>query len=230
MIDVAISSCARIDILSEAVNTFLKYVKTKDKLRLIICEDRVDDVVRQRSGRNWIEDNADLFNKIIYSNRKLTYVYCFSEVLKYVESPYFFRLEDDVIFHEEIDIDKIIEFMSENSETVSQLIFRRKKHNLIKPQEVVNDTGREINLVDSYSIATGIFNLELTKKIVGLSGTEECHESSVLAPAMRKLGLKSGVISGVSTVNALDCVGDILGYKKGSWKKVTNSNESLIMG
>lgn len=219
MIDVAISSCARVDILEQAIKTFLKYAKSKDGFRLVICEDMVDDPVRQGVGKEWIDKHSDLFDEIIYSNKKLTYVYCFSEILKYIKSPYFFRLEDDVVFHEEINVDDIIDFMSENNNTISQLIFRRKKHILLKPYKISNKTGRKINLVDSYSIATGIFNLELTKSIVDLSGTGQCHESTVLAPSMRKLNLRSGVIDGISTTHALDCVGDLLGYKKGSWKK-----------
>lgn len=217
-IDVAISSCARIDILDQAVNTFLMHVRSKKKFRLIICEDKVDNVARQRAGKGWIDKHINLFDEVIYASKKLTYVYCFSEILKYVKSPYFFRLEDDIVFHEDIDVDKIIEFMIENNNVVSQVIFRRKKHNLLKPKEIVNNTGRKIQLVDSYSIATGIFNLEWTKKIVGLSGTGQCHEALVLAPAMCSFGVKSSVIYGKNTPNALDCVGDSLGYKKGSWK------------
>lgn len=219
-IDVAISSCARIDILDRAINTFLTHVKSKEGFRLVICEDKVDNIDRQKSGKKWIEDHINLFDKVIYSNKKLTYVYCFSEILKYIKSPYFFRLEDDVVFHENIDVDSIIEFMIENEDVVSQVIFRRKKHDISNPIDINNNTGRRIQLLDSYSIATGIFNLEWTRKIVGFSGTDECHESIVLAPAMSKLGGKSSVLCGKSTAYALDCVGDSLGYKKGNWKNI----------
>lgn len=219
MIDVAISSCGRVDILDTAIHTFLKHVKSKEGFRLVICEDKVDDAVRQLKGRAWIENHINLFDKIIYSTKKLTYVYCFSEVLKYISSPYFFRLEDDVVFHEDIDVDSIIEFMEKNKNILSQVIFRRKKHKPLNPKDILNNTGRKIQLVDSYSIATGIFNLDWTNKIVGLSGTGQCHEAGVLAPAMHKLYGKSSIIYGDSTIHALDCVGDSLGYMKGSWKK-----------
>ena len=220
MIDVAISSCARVDILDRAINTFLKYVKSKNGFRLIICEDKVDDANRQKIGKKWIDDHIHLFDKVVYSDKKLTYIYCFSEILKYIKSTYFFRLEDDVVFHEDIDIDKIIEFMIENKHTLSQVIFKRKNHDLLNPIDVVNDTTRYIQLIDSYSIATGVFNLEWTRKIVGLSGTEQCHEAGVLMPSMHALGGKSSVIYGKSTTHALDCIGDSLGYKKGSWKNI----------
>lgn len=218
VIDVAISSCARIDILEKAIKTFLKYVKCKDGFRLIICEDKVDDAKRQKFGRKWIEDHKSLFDKIIFSDKKLTYVYCFSEILNYIESPYFFRLEDDVVFHENIDVDKIIEFMIENKDILSQTIFRRKKHDPPNPIDVNNNTGRRIQLVDSYSIATGVFNIEWTRKIIGMSGTNQCHEAGILTPAMLKLSAKSSVVYGKSTTHALDCIGDLLGYMKGAWK------------
>lgn len=219
MIDVAISSCARPDILENAVKTFLKYVKSKEGFRLVICEDRVDDPKRQEIGRNWIESNRELFDEIMYADKKLTYVYCFSEILKHINSSYFFRLEDDVVFHEDIDVDKIIEFMIENDNMLSQVMFRRKKHNPPNPVDIGNNTGRRIQTVTSYSIATGVFNLEWTNKIVGLSGTDQCHEAGVLMPSMHSLGAKSSIIYGNSTIHALDCVGDSLGYKKGAWKK-----------
>lgn len=216
--DVLISSCARIDILEQAINTFLMYVKYKYGFRFVICEDKVDDNIRQKVGKKWIEDHKHLFDEIIYSNKKLTYVYCFSEILKYAISPYFFRLEDDVVFYEDIEVDTLIEFMVENKNMLAQIIFVREKHNLINPVEVDNKTERKIQLVDFYSIATGVFNLELTKKIVGLSGTNQCHESGILTPAMKKLGMKSSVVYGINNVYALYNIGDSLGYKKGVWK------------
>lgn len=217
-IDVAISSCARVDILDRAVSTFLDHAKSKDGFRLIICEDKVDDPNRQDAGRDWIINNANLFDEIVFSDNKLTYVYCFSEILKYIKSPYFFRLEDDVVFHEDIDVDKIIEFMDENK-NVAETIFMRKKHNLSNPTNIDNNTGRSMQLVGFYSIATGVFNTKWTNDIISLSGTGQCHEGSVLTPAMHKLGANSSVIYGKNTTHVVDCVGDSLGYKKGSWKK-----------
>jgi len=217
-IDVAISSCARIDILENAINTFFEHVKSKEGFRLVICEDKVDDAKRQAIGKEWIEEHADFFDTIIFSEKKLTYVYCFSEILKYIKSDYFFRLEDDVVFYEKIDVDSIIEFMEENKSMISQAIFKRKLHKLRSPITITNNTGRKIETVNFYSIATGVFNLDWTKKIVGLSGTEECHESKVLTPSMRKLKAVSSIVYGKSMHYALDCVGDQMGYKKGAWK------------
>lgn len=217
-IDVAISSCARVDILEKAIETFLEYVVSKDGFRLIICEDKVNDQERQVCGKNWIEEHRDLFSKIIYSEKKLTYVYCFSEIVKYLRTPYFFRLEDDVIFDEVIDVDELINFMKSYKD-LAQIIFRRETHNLTNLEEINNRLERNIQSNPFYSIATGVFNLDWTHKILEQTEKGECHEAGVLTPIMKKLKAKSFVINGKEKIAALKCIGDDLGYKKGSWKK-----------
>jgi len=219
MIDVAISSCARVDILEKAVYTFLKHVKSDQGFRLVICEDKVDGPARQEEGRLWIVDNTHLFDTVVWAEKKLTYVYCFSEILKYIKSPYFFRLEDDVVFEEDIYVDEIIEFMKENSADLSQVIFRRKTGcNVSELQEIHNKLSRKTLLIPRYSIGTGVFNLEWTRKIVSHSGTDQCHETGVLTPSMKVLGATSSIMFGEKQEHALDCVGDSLGFMKGSYK------------
>ena len=216
MIDVAISSCARPKILSKSVYSFLDKVKSKEKLRLIICEDKMDDPERIRIGREWIESNKDLFDEIIYSEKRLTYVFCFTEILKYVKSDYFFRLEDDVVFDQDIDIDDIIDFMK-TKEKLSQLIFKRSLHNIVNPRKIDSGFNRKIVHQDFCSIATGVYNTKLIRDIVNYSGTGECHESSVLTPSMKKLDLQSGVVFGVNRDEAINYLGDDPNLKKGAY-------------
>jgi hypothetical protein len=217
MIDVAISSCARTDILEMAISSFRKHIISKEKFRLIICEDIVDDKERQSNGKEWIEKHSDWFDTIIFSDKKLTYVYCFSEILRYIESTYFFRLEDDVEFFEDIEIDLIVDYLNQNK-NISQAIFRRDVHNLNNSKMTGSIGKRDLFEVNLYSIATGIFNTNWTRKIVGLSGTKECHECKVLTPSMNTLGAKSVVIGGVKDRHALIECGNKKGYKKGKWK------------
>ena len=111
IIDIALSSCARAELLEKSIQSFSENVVTKHKLRWIIVEDKVDDPKRQEAGRKWILDNFYRFDEIIYSEKKLTYVYCFGEVLKHVTSDYFIRWEDDFEFQRLIDIDQMIEVL-----------------------------------------------------------------------------------------------------------------------
>lgn len=217
MIDVAISSCARIDVLEEAIGTFQRYAICRDGFRLIICEDKVEDEDRQAHGKKWIEDHSELFNTIVFSNKRLTYVYCFTEILSHIRSPYFFRLEDDVSFFEEIDVDNIVEYLS-NNPFVSQTIFRRDVHNL-KCESAIGKIGRRDIIRSSlYSIATGVFNTDWARKIVGHSGTGQCHESGVLTPSMNSLGAQTVIVGGISKKHALVECGNKKGYTKGKWK------------
>lgn len=217
MIDIALSSCGRIDVLEKSITSCLKHLKSKEEMGIIICEDKVDNKNRQENGKKWIEDHSNLFKKIVYSEKKLTYVFCFSEILKHVESDFFVRLEDDVEFDQDIDVDSIICFMK-TEPNLAELIFKREVHPMVRTKDVKNNTGRRIVYTDFFSVATGIYNTDLTRKIVALSGTEECHESSVLTPSMKKLGLSGGTIYGLNRDNALRYIGDNLGYVKGSWK------------
>lgn len=220
-IDVLISSCARPDILDACIKSFIKHAKSKLGFRLVICEDLVSDPERQKLGAKWISNHKFFFDKIIFSKTKLTYVFCFSEILKYAKSKYFIRLEDDVEFFEEIDCDKIIDCLKRN-ENICQFIFRRQNMKL-HPQwscSNISDCGtRKLYSSDFCSIASGVYNTKLIRQIVDYSGTNKCHESKVLTPSMKALNFKGGVIEGLNSKEAIQYVGDNLGYKKGSWKR-----------
>ena len=107
-IDVAISSCARPDVLEPSVQSFLKHIVSEHDFRLVLVEDQVEDAKRQAIGHAWLEANKHLFDQLVYANKRLTYVYCFSEIMHYLSSPVFFRLEDDVLFTESLHIDPLI--------------------------------------------------------------------------------------------------------------------------
>ena len=184
MMDVLLSSCARVDILERAVFSFLNHVKSEDGFRIVVCEDMVEDKGRQDIGREWLEDNSSLFDEVVYADRRLTYVYCFSEILERAQSEYFFRLEDDVEFDQDINVDEIVDFMK-TQDHLAQLIFKRKVHPMTNPVPV-SGIERKVVLNDFFSIATGVFSTEYTKRIVDYSGTGQCHETGVLTPAMRE--------------------------------------------
>lgn len=220
-IDVLISSCARPDVLDACVKSFIKHAKSEFGFRLVICEDLVSNSDRQELGAQWIENHKSLFDKIIFSKTQLTYVFCFSEILKYAESEYFIRLEDDVEFFEELNCDKIIDCLKQN-ENICQFMFRRQNMKLHTEWSCrhIGDCGtRKLYSSNFCSIASGVYNTQLIRQIVDYSGTNECHESGVLTPSMKALNFKGGVIEGSNSEGAIKYVGDNLGYKKGSWKQ-----------
>ena len=69
VIDVGLSSCARVELLQDSILSFLSNVITRHTLRWIIVEDKVDDQKRQEAGRKWIIDNFHYFDKVVYSER-----------------------------------------------------------------------------------------------------------------------------------------------------------------
>jgi len=239
IIDVALSSCARAELLEKSIQSFFMNVETKHKLRWIIVEDKVDDKRRQEAGRKWILDNFYRFDKIIYSEKKLTYVYCFGEVLKYVTSDYFIRWEDDFEFQRLINIDPIIdtlmyhdkEKVDNNISPIANISFKRNYCDVTDfTQRLVSNSKEYVNeytapscmfdLIESplFSIGPGIFNTKLTREIVDLSGTGECHEFGVLTPSMDRLGYKSFIWGSKEEPFLLDHVGKKLGFKKGEYK------------
>ena len=218
-IDVAISSCARPDVLEPSVQSFLKHIVSEHDFRLVLVEDQVEDAKRQAIGHAWLEANKHLFDQLVYASKRLTYVYCFSEIMHYLSSPVFFRLEDDVLFTESLHIDPLIAHL-ESQPALAQLVFARNKHNVVPPKGSVPShvNGHELLPNDFYSIATGLFKLDWTQRIVNHSGTGQCHESGVLTPAMRTLGAQSAVVLGTQNRQCYRHVGDDLGYVKGSWQ------------
>lgn len=219
IIDIALSSCARVELLQNSVLSFIDSVVSEHTFRWVIVEDKVDDPDRQKEGKKWIQENKDFFDEIIFSERKLTYVFCFGEVLKYVNSKIFIRWEDDFEFQRDFDIDPMIETVQKHHKdyepvNMANISFKRNYCDTSEYKQVGN------NLLESplFSIGPGVFNTKLTRDIVNLSGTGECHEFGVLTPSMNKLGYKSYIWGGKDEPFLLDHVGKKMGYNKGDYK------------
>lgn len=204
VIDVGVSSCARPKLLEVALRSFHANIRTNHELRVIILEDVVDDQSRQREGEKWFLNNYMLFDDLRYSFRKLTYVYCYRDLLAHIVSPVFFRLEDDVKFNGPFDIDTWINCLLYSND-ICQIVMRRDNH--IKPSG------------GFCSIATGLHHTQRMTDVV-LNGSEDgaCHESKILTPSMNKLGYKS-IVSGAIGHPEYVHIGKKLGCNKGNYNE-----------
>ena len=219
IIDVGLSSCARVELLEDSMQSFKESVITKHKLRWIIVEDEVDDPRRQERGRKWIVDNFHYFDKIVYSGTKLTHVFCFGEMLKHIESDYFIRWEDDFKFQRNIDIDPMFDVLEHDNENMANISFKRNYCDTSNFMQFIDGRTGDFRLASPlFSIGPGVFNTKLTREIVDYSGTGECHEYGVLTPSMNKLGYKSYIWGSKEDPFLLDHVGKNLGFNKGDYK------------
>ena len=215
IIDVALSSCARVEMMEASIASFRENIKTRHTLRWIIVEDKVDDVERAEKGRQWIDDNKALFDKIVYSDVNLTYVYCYGEILKHVESDIFIRYEDDFLFTRQIDIDPIISVV-EKHRTVAAIVLKRDDAITYAMDEYVID-GCVLLDQELFSVSAGVFNTEVARKIVGYSGTGQCHEWGVLTPAKKALGYSTYIWGGRDEPYVIEHVGKREGHIKGTY-------------
>jgi len=220
IMDVAISSCGRIDALEQTILSLQKYIKFSGKFRFIIVEDLLKgDKEKRIVGRDiWLKEHADLFDVIHYNTRQQGIVYHLTDIIPFLKSDLFFRLDDDTPFIENIDIDPIIEFLN-NSDNICEAIFRKENHRFTgkKKEFVIDNPPRTLVTNEFYSVATGILKLDWAKKFVN-AANGLCHETTSLTPQMIKMGQTSVVINGISQLRSRDDLGDKLGYKKGSWK------------
>lgn len=193
IVDVLINSCARPDSMELCFQSFLKMVKTKHQFRFVLVEDKVDSEERQCLGRTWIQDNEHHFDEIVFLDKKAGFGYHFQEVVKRGKSPFFFRLEDDQQFVQEVDIDPLIRILEKQADTC-QIILRRDSHR-VEAIKKENIDGVKLVASTFYSDSIGVHNLELTKKIIDECGWDtQLHENSVLTPASKKLGIKKYVL------------------------------------
>ncbi len=219
IMDVAISSCGRIDVLDQTIRSFQQHIKFSGKFRFVIVEDFLEGNDRKRiEGRDaWLKSHSELFDTVRFNDRKAGYVYAYRDVLPFLGSPLFFRLDDDTPFLETTDIDLIVEYL-DKSDGVCQAIFRRQGHQFVDPKILrIGDPPRKLTLNPFYSVSTGIHKLDWARKIVG-AAQGVCHEASVLTPVMRGFGQTSVVVDGLSQQIATDDVGTRMGYIKGAWK------------
>lgn len=227
IIDVAVSSCARPDVLADSLDGFLNKIKTKDhEYRFVIVEDKVDDPRRQEEGMKFIESRKGLFNQIIYSNVKLgleNYMKPFKDIIK---SKLFIHLQDDERFLVEINIDPIIRLMEKFYFEIIQIVFNKgivsNDHQPLRTfLSYMDSDGKQKNMpltqVDFFSCSTGIKNTSLFNNLLRHIGNKPLHEIQVLTPASRELGYKKYVLDH-DKLHYLH-MGNRFGYQKGSWKK-----------
>lgn len=219
IMDVAISSCGRIDVLEQTIDSFQRYIKFSGEFRFVILEDFLEGDDRKRASDRdvWLESHADWFDVVRFNDRKAGYVRAYGDILALLESPLFFRLDDDTPFLETTDIDPIAEYLGA-SDSVCHVGFRRQNHRLLEPNFFeIGNPPRKLTLNPFYSVSTGIHKLDWARKIVD-KADGVCHETSVLTPIMLGFGQTAAIANGMAQPDAVDHVGTRLGYIKGTWK------------
>jgi hypothetical protein len=215
-LDVLINSCARPDVLEISVNTFQKRIRTKHNLRYVLFEDKVKDSKRQSAGREWIEKNKYLFDDIIYSEVIMGPYGFWQPTVQQATTDYILHIEDDANFIEDLFIDGALEFMINNAD-VAEIIFRRDSTNPKNIGDYISPNGLDLTEFKMYSIASGIYNTSLLKKVLDIAGWDsKMHEAKVLLPAANKLNLRRYIL-GHGVVHYVH-VGGKLHYVKGDWK------------
>jgi len=219
VIDIMINSCARPDMMDISFRTFKKYIKTYNhEFRYVILEDYVEDDYRRNVGMGWLHNNWESFdNVIIKTDSRLGPGFFFAPIVKECQSDYFFHLEDDNEFIVCVNIDPIIELMKRHDDVVEIMLSRGK----LRPENNLGETiidDIKLTGFDLFSVATGIFNTKLVKKIIDKLGwDQQLHESGTLTPMSKKLGLRKFVL-GHDEKHYIH-VGEEKGYRKGAWKK-----------
>lgn len=215
MIDVVITSCARPEMLETTIVSFRERVKFSGKMRIILIEDFVEDLARRVVGRSWIEKNSSLFDEIIVMKENVGPYRQFQNAASRVDAPYMFKLDDDAEFIEDIDLDAMVEIMSEDG-TLAQLILRRGDHKEVSPV-VEKIAGEDVVIHDFYSISFGLHRIMDVRGIFGEIGWDaEAHETSVLTPIAAKKGMRCGIF-GTNKVHYRH-IGGEMGFDKGKWK------------
>jgi len=219
-LDVMINSCARPDILEISISTFKKHIKTNHNLRYVILEDKVDDERRQEAGRKWIESNKYLFDEIHCAEKRMGPGFFFAPIVKLCQTPFFFHLEDDNEFLVDINIDPILEMMKRHDD-IANVVLRRgmmvDKRN--HPKAVIID-GIELTKFDLYSVATGLFNVNIAKTIIDKAGWHnQLREVQVLGKLSQEMKFKKYTLGRDNSFLHYNHIGPNKGYRKGSWKK-----------
>jgi hypothetical protein len=216
-IDVLITSCARPDVLKKTVQSFQKMIVTEHELRYVLVEDKVDDVKRQEEGRKWVEKNKGLFDDIVFHEKKAGKGYWWQEIIKICNTKYHIHLEDDNEFITKVNIDPVIKMM-QNQENIIEVIFSRGKPDKRTKPKILKIDGIKLTEMQSMSIASGIYNTPMCRKILSVVGWETMvHEAGNLTPTSKKLGYRKFVLG--HGKKHYEHIGAKLGYNKGKWKK-----------
>lgn len=218
IIDVVISSCARIDVLESSLFSFKEKVRSNThEFRWIIIEDNVNDKKRQNIGKKFINEHSHLFDEVHFLEEKAGKGFWWQEALKRCKSDYHIHLEDDNEFITKINIDPIIKLMKSHSDIIEVIFSRGTLSKRLYPKKVKID-GIKLTEMESFSMAAGIFNTKLTWDVVEKLGWKtELHEAGNLAPTTKKMGLRKFML-GHNKKHYIH-VGAVKGYKKGEWKK-----------
>lgn len=213
-IDILINSCARPDIMDVSLKTFRERVKTTYPLRYVLLEDCVNDHKRQALGREWI-DSQEL-DEVVYAEKKMGPGKFFAPVVALCKSDFFFHLEDDNKFVADVYLDPIIEFMKNNDEVVEVILSRGNHPSKVLGKELMLDLV-PLTELKLFSVATGVFNTTMVKKIIDSLGWNiKLHEAALLTPAANTLGLKRFLL-GHKEQHYIH-VGEVENYRKGAWK------------
>ena len=215
-IDVLINSCARPDVLETSIKTFKKHIKTSHALRYVILEDKVNNKVRQKAGIKWLAKHKNLFDEIHFAKKKMGPGFFFAPVVKLCKTDYFFHLEDDNEFIVDVNIDPIIDVM-QNDNYMAEVILRRGKTDKRNNPKKVVINGLELTEFDLFSVATGVFNTRLVRKVIDEAGWQrQLREVQVLGRISKELNLKKYTLG--YDVLHYNHVGPKKGYRKGGWK------------
>ena len=215
-IDVLINSCARPDVLETSIKTFKKHIKTSHALRYVILEDKVNNKVRQKAGIKWLVKHKNLFDEIHFAKKKMGPGFFFAPVVKLCKTDYFFHLEDDNEFIVDVNIDPIIDVM-QNDNYMAEVILRRGKTDKRNNPKKVVINGLELTEFDLFSVATGVFNTRLVRKVIDEAGWQrQLREVQVLGRISKELNLKKYTLG--YDVLHYNHVGPKKGYRKGGWK------------
>jgi hypothetical protein len=224
-IDVLISSCARIDILEESILSFKENIHSKHNFRYVLIEDNVENKTRQGMGKKWIDENSSLFDQVHYLEEKAGPGVFWLEALKRCESDYHFHLEDDNKFLTKVNIDPIIDVLQKNKDIVEVVLGRGKIPGSQKPKkELIN--GVKLTEIDFFSMATGVYNTRLVKRIIDELGWDKRpHELGTLTPKSRELGFRKFILGHSSSfighkIDHYAHLSKMHGYAKGSWRKI----------
>jgi hypothetical protein len=219
-LDVLVNSCARPDTLEVSMRTFRKHIKTSHKLRYVLLEDWIDeDRDRRQKGRKWLTKHQSWFDEIHYAKKRMGPGFFFAPTVKLCQTDFFFHLEDDNEFMFDINIDPLIKVM-QNHDDITNIVLRRAKVDKRNhPKNVVID-GLKLTAFDLFSVATGVFNTKVVKRVIDECGWDrQLREAKVLGPAAKKLGFKQYTLGFDENKPHYKHVGPQKGYRKGRWIK-----------
>lgn len=217
IIDVMINSCARPELLELSLKTFKAKIKSDiHQLRWVLVEDKVDDIQRRAEGLKWIQENNDLFDEIIILKEKAGVGFWWQETIKHCTSDYHIHVEDDGKYLTEINIDSIIEVMQINDDIIN-IIFSRgsiKKENNLGHVTINNVNLTKFALM---SVATGMFNTNNIKKLLGSVGWKnKIHEKGTLTPFSEELGFRKFILG--HNIKHYEHIGAKKEYRKGKYR------------